>query len=175
MNRSQLEHVIRAAASITGSDNLVVFGSQAILANDTNVPDDLLVSMEADICDMSSEENTDLIDGTLGEASPFHQSFGYYAHGVSIAAAVLPDGWRERLRPITGPGTPGVRAWGLDAADVAVSKLIAGREKDLKYVETMVSSGLVALSTLRERCSKTSLPPDLREAVEHQVDRMERR
>ena len=29
----------------------------------------------------------DLIDGCIGELSPFHQAFGYYAHGVGKETA----------------------------------------------------------------------------------------
>ena len=42
--------------------------------------------------------DADLIDGSIGEGSPFHQTFGYYAHGVAEETAVLPGGWwKERL------------------------------------------------------------------------------
>ena len=49
MNRSQLEHLIRAAADITGESEFVIIGSQAILGQHCEAPDPLLVSMEADI------------------------------------------------------------------------------------------------------------------------------
>ena len=34
----------------------------------------------------------DLIDGAIGEASMFHDTFGYYAQGVVETTAVLPEG-----------------------------------------------------------------------------------
>jgi len=37
-------------------------------------------------------EKADLIDGSIGEASMFHESFGIYAQGVSETTAVLPEG-----------------------------------------------------------------------------------
>ena len=46
MNRAELEHVIQAAAEITG-DEIVVIGSQAILGQFPNAPAPLLRSMEA--------------------------------------------------------------------------------------------------------------------------------
>jgi hypothetical protein len=33
------------------------------------------------------------LDGAIGELSVFHQSFGYYAHGVDDTTATLPAGW----------------------------------------------------------------------------------
>lgn len=50
----------------------------------------------------------DLIDGSIGEASMFHDTFGYYAQGVVESTARLPDGWQARLVPFDTP-THGVR------------------------------------------------------------------
>lgn len=33
-----------------------------------------------------------MIDGSIGELSPFHETFGYYAQGVDETTAVLPEG-----------------------------------------------------------------------------------
>jgi hypothetical protein len=90
MQRPQLEHVIRAAAGITGTAEIVVIGSQSLLAQFPAPPPKLLVSMEADVFTLRSAEDADLIDGSIGEGSPFHQTFGYYAHGVSVETAILP-------------------------------------------------------------------------------------
>ena len=49
MTRNQLEHLIRASGSIAGSDTIVVIGSQAILASFPEAPQELLVSVEADL------------------------------------------------------------------------------------------------------------------------------
>ncbi len=51
MNREQLAHVVRAAATITGDGDIVIIGSQAILATaDTNqLPEQATMSMEADL------------------------------------------------------------------------------------------------------------------------------
>ena len=46
MNRSQLEHVIRAAATIAGDTEIVVIGSQAILGHYPEAPAELLGSAE---------------------------------------------------------------------------------------------------------------------------------
>ena len=83
MQRPQLEHIIRAAAGITGATEIVVIGSQAVLGQFPDAPADLLVSIEADVFTFRSPADADLIDGSIGEGSPFHQTFGYYAHGVA--------------------------------------------------------------------------------------------
>ena len=49
MNRSQLEHIIRAAAGNAHTNDIVVIGSQAILGAFSDAPSELLVSIEADV------------------------------------------------------------------------------------------------------------------------------
>lgn len=95
MRRQQLEHIIRAAAGITGADQLVVIGSQAVLGQFPETHEELLVSIEADLFTLRSALDAELIDGSIGEASSFHQAFGYYADGVGMKTAVLPAGWKE--------------------------------------------------------------------------------
>jgi hypothetical protein len=87
VTRQQIEHVIRAAADIADDDELVVIGSQAILGQFPSAPADLLVSVEADLYPKNHPERADLIDGSIGEGSPFHETFGYYAHGADEAAS----------------------------------------------------------------------------------------
>lgn len=74
MQRHQLEHIIRAAAGITGATEFVVIGSQAILGQFPNPPAELLISIEADLFSTRNPGDAELIDGSIGEASPFHQT-----------------------------------------------------------------------------------------------------
>lgn len=148
MQRHELEHLIRAAGAITGSSRIVVIGSQAILGSYRSAPAELLVSMEADVWPDDAPERAELVDGSIGELSPFHQTFGYYAHGVGPETATLAPGWRDRLVIIDNENTRGVVGLCLHPADIAVAKLLAGREKDIAYVHTMTRHGLVATDQL---------------------------
>src|SRR5580692_5116764 len=107
MTRHQLEHIIPAAAGNVDLRDIVVIGSQAILASFPNAPPELTRSMEADVFPKDAPDRSILIDGTIGELSLFHQTFGYYAHGVDETTAVLPDGWRERLVKVENANTMG--------------------------------------------------------------------
>src|SRR5207245_2381458 len=60
-------------------------------------PAEFLVSNEADVFPRDHTERSELIDATIGEGSPFQNSFGYFAHGIDETTAILPEGWRERL------------------------------------------------------------------------------
>ena len=109
MNRSQLEHIIRAASRISGDTEIVVIGSQAIHAQTERLPPIVFQSMEADVYPRNHPERADEIDGAIGELSDFHQTFGYYAQGVSPQTAILPAGWQRRLIPLSSPNTEGAR------------------------------------------------------------------
>lgn len=143
MNLQQLEHILRAGGSIAGCRELVIIGSQALLASFPNAPEELLGSMEVDCYPLDQPDRADLIDGSIGELSPFHQTFGYYAHGVGPETAVLPAGWRSRLVRLQSENTGGISGWCLAPVDLAVSKLLAGRAKDMDFVRAMVRSGVV--------------------------------
>jgi Nucleotidyltransferase of unknown function (DUF6036) len=155
MKKHQLEHIIRAAGAIAEVNDLVIIGSQAILGSNLDFPDSLLVSLEADIFARDRPELSTLLDGTIGELSPFHQTFGYYAHGVGPETAVLPSGWEHRLVPLANQNTGGVTGWCLCPEDIAYSKLAAGREKDLAYIGELVRSQIIdpqrLLTLLTER------------------------
>lgn len=110
MKRPELEHVIRAASSITNRDRFVVVGSQAILASVPNAPDELTASNELDIYPLDAPAEADLIDGSIGERSPFHETFGYYAHGVAPETAVLPSQWQSRAVRVQNENTRGAVA-----------------------------------------------------------------
>lgn len=148
MTRAQLQHLIRAAATIADDPEIVVVGSQAVLGQFPTAPPELLVSVEADVYPRHHPERADLIDGSIGELSPFHQTFGYYAHGVGEETARLPRGWEERLVPIPAGDAVGLC---LEIHDLVLSKWAAGREKDRDFVKAAVRHRLVDRTTLLER------------------------
>jgi hypothetical protein len=107
MKRRDLEHVIRAAADIADDDEIIIIGNQAILGQYPDAPAELCVSVEADVYPKNQPARADLIDGSIGEGSPFHDTHGYYARGVGETTAILPSGWRERLVAVKNANTRG--------------------------------------------------------------------
>ena len=157
MKRSELEHVIRAASAITLDEEFVIIGSQALLGEHPDAPEQLLVSIEVDIYPRTKPEDSILVDGAIGEGSTFQDTFGYYAHGVGPETATLPERWEERLVPVKNENTGGATGWCLETHDLAVSKLVAGREKDVDFVKGLVRNRLVDISVLRDRLRVTPL------------------
>lgn len=172
MKRSELEHILRAAAAITGADRFVVIGSQAILGQFPDAPAPLTTSVEADVFSLRSPEDAVLIDGSIGEESPFHRTFGYYAHGVGEDTATLPAGWKDRLVPIHGPNTGAATGLCLEVHDLAVSKLVAGRSNDIAFLEALLKHRMADRSTIRARLAATDLDTARRNACEARLGRI---
>ena len=143
MKRVDLEHVIRAAGSIANASELIILGSQAILGSFPDPPPELAVSQEVDLYPADAPEKADLVDGSIGEKSPFHETFGYYAHGVGPETAILPAKWKSRLVRVQNHNTKDIAGLCLSPVDIVVSKLAAGRDKDLDFVRALFQHGLV--------------------------------
>lgn len=148
MTREQLEHVIRAAAAITKELSFVVIGSQAVLLPYPDAHPDLLVSRELDLYPAMAPEKSDLIEGAIGALSQFDETFGYYADGVSPETAVMPPDWMDRASlHYLGDATVVCP----EMHDLAVSKCVAGREKDARFLRVMLKEGMIDSSTLEMR------------------------
>lgn len=171
MKRSELEHIIRAAGSIANDSEIVVIGSQSVLGQFPDAPASLLVSAEADVFPMHNPRLSDLIDGSIGEGSPFHEMYGYYAQGVDDKTATLPRGWRDRLVRISNPNTVGVTGLCLEVHDLAISKYVAGRDKDREFTKELASHGMTQRATLMARERETDLPAELRKIVKARIER----
>jgi hypothetical protein len=164
MQRPQLEHLIRAAGEITNQYEFVVVGSQALVGAVDSPPPECTLSMEADIYPLQAPELADLIDGSIGELSIFHDHFGYYAQGVGPETARLPSGWRERLVRLQTAGTNQRIAYCLDPVDLFVSKACAAREKDAGFNRALLRHGIVRLDDALQRAKKLEDPAEAQRA-----------
>jgi hypothetical protein len=171
MKRLELEHLIRAAGSIADDAEIVVIGSQAILGQFPNAPSPLLMSVEADLFPLHHPERADLIDGSIGEGSSFHELFGYYAQGVGERTAVLPKGWRNRLIRIENANTRGVAGLCLEVHDLAISKHVAGRDKDRDFTRELARQRMTDSKTLLARLKQTEISAELKKIIEARIRR----
>ena len=167
MTREQLEHAIRAACEVSEDTEIWIFGSQAILAEFPDAPIDLRASIEVDVQPKNRPDKVDVIDGALGELSLFHQTHGFYVHGLSMEEAVaLPQGWQDRTKPIHEEiSTRGKTGWCIEAHDLAASKLVAFREKDRDFVRILLIENMIVVKTLLERIHMLQIDEQLREII----------
>lgn len=176
MNREAFDHAIRAAGAILGENDLLVIGSQALHASvPANLPPEAARSVEADIAalDDPDQKKADLIDGAIGEASFFHETFGYYAQGVTQSTAVLPQGWQDRLVRYETPNTNGVVAWCLEVHDLWISKAVALRPKDIEFCTALANGGMVDARMLDRRLDEVhDIDEDRRAHVAGLIERL---
>jgi len=172
MQRSELEHLIRASGEIAGDDEIIIVGSQAILGQFPNAPVRLLMSMEADIYPKNKPEMAEKVDSAIGEGSSFHALHGYYAQGVGERTAVLPKNWGARLVPVNNENTNGVTGYCIEIHDLAISKLVAQRPKDLEFLQELVQHDMIQRKTMLYRLRQTDLQEPLRRNFQTRIKSM---
>ena len=137
-----------------------------------DAPPDLLVSIEADVFTFRNPADADLIDGSICEGSPFHQTFGYYAHGVAEETARLPAGWKDRLVAVRNANIGTGCGLCLEVHDLAVAKLAAGREKDSLFVAGLLRHRLADASVIESRLRQSPLAGQKLEAALARLKRL---
>lgn len=164
MRRSELEHAIRTACQIIGHTEVIIVGSQAILAtyDEDQLPAATTRSAEVDVLPIAATNAetarlADVIEGRVGELSPFEQLHGFSLDGVDLDTSALPNGWRTRLVKVQNANTaapsghPQFIGWCLDKEDLCVAKLCAHREKDINFVHALIAANLVDPRLIRQR------------------------
>lgn len=171
MRKSQVDHVLRAAREISGgTGKFIIVGSQSLHGKYPDIVDTILVSREVDLLIPGEKRLTELLNA-IGEGSPFHETYGYYADPVSHDTAVLPKGWKGRLVNLAPGDTNGAKGLCLDPHDLAVSKYIAGREKDRIFTSALVDRDLLDREALLERLAETKVDERIRAAAIAAIER----
>jgi hypothetical protein len=159
LERSELEHLLRAAGEIIDERQFIVIGSQSILGKYPDAPEELLRSREADFIAKNQPGRTRMLEA-IGEASRFYETYGYYVDPVDSRTAVLPKDWKARLVNVSSPSTNGVTGLCLDPHDLFISKLAAWRDKDINFVKAMIGHGMVDKDRLLALATKVPNPED---------------
>lgn len=107
-----------------------------------------------------------MVEAAIGELSPFHDTFGYYAQGVDLTTSILPEGWENRLVEICNENTNSVAGLCLEIHDLIISKFYAGRAKDFEFFKAAFILGLLSQETLINRLNKTPMPDERRRLIE---------
>jgi hypothetical protein len=97
--------------------------------------------------------------------------FGYYAQAVAPDTATLPRGWQRRLIRVENANTGGYAGLCLEVHDLAISKYVAGREKDLEFTRELARHGMTRKTVLHGRLKTTTLDSTLARVVRGRVER----
>jgi hypothetical protein len=164
MKKQQLDHVLRAAGRITGEKQFLIIGSQSLHGKFPDLPDDISRSAEVDLIARENIDRTEWLN-VIGQDSPFHETYGYYADPVDETTAVLPNGWKERL-VILAPGeTEGVTGMCLDPHDLAIAKYVVRREKDRIFTRELARRGIVTRERLLALLGMTPVKEKMRDHI----------
>lgn len=170
VRKPDLYKLIADYRELSGEEIPIIVGSQAFHASLEFVPEIAKRSVECDFLLSSSNfSKRREIDERLGALSDYQVTNGFFADILGLATIVLPDGWQERLVPLLDDkGSP--LALCADAYDVCAAKLVAGREKDLIFIESALAGEMIDINELLGRVG------GLKEKVENDVigDRLRR-
>jgi len=169
VKKSQLDHVLRAAGRITGERQFIIIGSQSLHGKRPDLADTILKSIEADLIAKNERDRTEWLNA-IGVDSPFHQSFGYYADPVDERTAVLPKGWKGRLVHLAAGDTDGAVGLCLDPHDLAISKYVARRQKDIVFNRALARRGIVSRQKVLELLGATPIPQERKAAIRGYIE-----
>jgi hypothetical protein len=166
LTREQLEHAIRAACDVSEDSELWIFGSQAILGEFPNAPSSLRASIEVDVQPKNNPDKLDEIDGSLGELSLFHETHGFYVHGLSLESVKLPKNWKKRVIEVKDEvSTDGKIGLCIEVHDLAASKIVAFRDKDREFVRVLLIEEMIDVNVLIERINKLSIEEEIQQRL----------
>jgi hypothetical protein len=165
MNVGRIDHLLRAAANVTGQNSFVLVGSASVIVRRKlrrkSVPADMTITQEIDIYAPYAddiESISQMIDTNIGQGSRFHDEFGYYGDGVSPTTAKMPSDWEARAVEYRGAGCPDVAVTVPEENDVALAKLAAWRDKDQDWLVRGVNYGVLSLKTMVTRFDRMPEP-----------------
>jgi hypothetical protein len=165
MHIQQLQHVIYEIGRRLELKELYIIGSAAILAVLPNPPEgELAATRDVDVIPPNDDESlATRIDFLLGEASDFDDENGYYAQGVtSKTPEYAPTDWKSRTIAVEVGETVG-RCMG--PHDLVLSKLGAGRPKDLDFARAAAKLNLVQRDKLIELLPQVEGSEEIRKLI----------
>ena len=159
MRKGELKTALKAAARLAGEREFFLIGSQAVHAQCPHAPAEVLLSQECDLYPRTRVETVSLLARELGRNSGFARKHGFYVDVVTPELVNLPEGWEKRLKPFRSGR---ITAFCLEIHDLLVSKLAAGRLKDLEFAGAVLRLRLARVRILRARMAKLA-PASARE------------
>ncbi|GEP41858.1 DUF6036 family nucleotidyltransferase [Brevifollis gellanilyticus] len=151
MDLASLNSLLSEARKIIPETPLIIFGSTSAFATWPDLPetvDTYLQTRDTDlILDPWKEETAITLQKAIGRLSLYDQENGVYADIIKPDVfANFPADFRDPLVPLEG--YPNV--WALNPHDMAVSKLLVGRPKDLRLLSILFATGRLDEALVRK-------------------------
>lgn len=165
MKKQHVEHVLRAAAQITGEKQFIIVGSQALHGKFPDVSDEIAMSVEVDLIAKKNTDRTEWLNA-IGQDSQFHETYGYYADPVDEHTAILPKGWRGRLVNLAAGDVTGLC---LEPHDLAIAKYAARRPKDLQFTRELARRSYTRQKRLLELLDLTAVADNVKARIAEDI------
>ncbi len=96
----------------------------------------------------------------------FHETHGFYVHGISLETVKLPKNWEKRVIEVKHEvSTGGNSGLCIEVHDLAVSKLVAFREKDKEFVRVLLIEEMIDVKILLTRINELSIEGEFRQRL----------
>ena len=153
-----LTPLLSIVQSLVEPDRITIIGSSSLLPQNPTLGEPgqpLEASYDVDLLLTPIDEETAAILGeAVGQQSLFTKRGGYYADILRPTMRdTLPAGWESRLHPVVGY----TNVFALDIYDLALVKLMVGREKDLNLLRALFQLGLIEPARVREHYQRCPL------------------
>lgn len=157
-------HLIEVLQAVARPNAIRILGSSSLLPEHPELGEKgclLELTTDADfLLDPSNEAIAESLLLATGKDSAFMAQFGYYADILRpTIGEAIPAGWESRLHPVAGY----TNVFALDIYDLALVKLMVGREKDLGLLRGLLQMNLIEPTKLRQHYQ--NCPLGEREAV----------
>jgi len=84
----------------------------------------------------------------------------------------MPAGWESRAVPYEHGDFGEANALCPEIHDLVVSKLVAGREKDIEYAAVLLQARIIDRERLRERTERLPVIPSIRRRIRSVINRL---
>jgi hypothetical protein len=157
LDPEKVEHGLRAAAEVLGTKELVLIGSATAVFGGGRYSARMSRSEEIDTYSPDPKARDTVELHAIGADSRFFETHGFYVDGVSPDTARMPADWRERAATRPLRSDPEIRVTVPELNDVALSKMVAWREKDAGWLEDAAMLGRIDPVAMAERIDRMPL------------------
>lgn len=158
MQLQSLKHLLSIVQAVAAPEKIYLLGSGCLLPEHPKLGEPgqpLALTQDGDfLIEPINDSLAGLLQEAVGKEAMFMAHFGYYADILRpTIVETLPAGWETRLHPVSGYEN----VFALDPYDLALVKLMIGRQKDLDLVRAMLKLGILEPTRLRAHYQRAPL------------------
>ena len=158
MRLQSLNHLLGVIQAVATPEKIYLFGSASLLPAHPELGEPgnaLALTQDGDfLVQPITDSLAAVLQEAVGKETAFVQRFGYYADILRPAfVETLPADWESRLHRVEGYSN----VFALDLYDLALVKLMVGREKDLNLLRALLRLKIIEPSRIRQHYQQTPL------------------